>query len=196
MSGWSCSSRRASSVGAEQEHAAVPEVARRRRRSRCGGRAVGLLDEASTSKRRCAGQRRAAADVAVAGFRRGRRDAEGDQRAGRAPHGAARRPRAWKASASRITWSAGITSSTHRVVLGDASGRGGGDRRRGVAADRLQQRWRAASTPISRSCSAMRKRCSSLQITSGASKLRRRRRGAPSPAAGFARRPAAEAASG
>ena len=52
------------------------------------------------------------------------------------------------------------------IALGEAQG-GHRRRRRGVAADRLQQD-RARRDPISRSCSAMMKRCSSLAMITAA----------------------------
>ncbi len=64
------------------EHAAVPEVVAGLDAAR-GGRQVGLLDEALRLESACGiRQRLAAPDVAVAGLRRGRDDAEGDQMPG------------------------------------------------------------------------------------------------------------------
>ena len=104
---------------------------------------------------------------------RSRRDAEGDQRPAarrgrRALDGARKRRRR-----SPITWSDGMTSiSGSGSRLGQRQGRDAGGRRR-VAADRLEQDARAARLPISRSCSAMMNRCSSLATSSGAAKPRR-----------------------
>ena len=116
-------------------HRCRPSVARRAAR-----RGVRLLDEAGD--REGAGrvvERGADGDVAVAGLRRGRAHAEGDDTAG-----ARRLARRWRgcacsAAVSAITWSAASSHSTASGSSSATSTRGGGDGGRAVAADRLQQ---------------------------------------------------------
>src|SRR5471030_3204104 len=73
-------------VGAEQEHAAVPVVIAGVDEA-LGRGAVRLLDEALDLEAGCGRRGGAALDVAIAGFRRRRHDAEGGQRAVGGHHG-------------------------------------------------------------------------------------------------------------
>ena len=135
---------------------------------RGGGGGVRLLDEAGDAEgARRVGQRLAALDVAVAGFRRGWLHAEGYHLPGaRRDHGNLQRP----VQRGRIG-DRGV-SGHHpqhrvRVLLGHQAG-GGGDRRGGVAADRLQHdaprfQWPVdprcrQAIPAARICSAIRNR--------------------------------------
>jgi len=74
--------------------------------------------------------------------------------------------RGGNASRSRITWSAGSTSITARVERGQEVG-GRGHCRRGIAPFG-SSRMPSGATPISRICSATRKRCSLPHTTTGA----------------------------
>ena len=89
------------SVGAEHEVAGVPQIAVRRR-SASRRRGVRLLDEGLDGVHAVDRERGAAADIAVAGLRRGRADAEGDDAPGGGGCAAARTASRYSAS-SRIT---------------------------------------------------------------------------------------------
>ena len=151
------------------------------------------------------GHRSHARDVAVAGLRRGRHDAEGHEIA----RAAATRAGAATASLKALDVAdhvVGRQHQQHRIVVPAGALRGGrhrdrerqrGDRHggRGIASDRFEQ-IACAGDPNPRNCSATRKRCS--RCTPPPARRRRRPRpGAPrSPAAWSVRRPAAAAAWG
>ena len=72
--------RRQEAIGAEEEHAAVPEIFARGEIA-LGRRRIRLLDEGRhLAAARRIRQRLAAPDIAIARLRRAGRDAEGDQR--------------------------------------------------------------------------------------------------------------------
>ena len=115
------------------------------------------------------GQGGAELDIAVAGFRRGRAHAEGDDAPGARRHG-----RAGEACVQRRGVGDRMVGGEHPqhrvgVVFRHQQG-GGGDRRGAVAPDRLQQDARRAAMPAARSCSAIRNRCSWLHTTIGGAK--------------------------
>ena len=152
-------------VGAEAEHAGVPEAALGDQPRRRGG--VGLLDE--TRERVAAGgERGAAGDVAVGGRRLGRRDAEDDDpTVGR--RGARRRPR--RGRRPRRRGSGGRTASPGRSRSG--SRRAARQAARVTAASVSRPSGSSASSiaaPASAACSATRNREAAALTTIGAAK--------------------------
>ncbi len=126
-------------VGAEQEHAAVPIVPARREH-RLGRRARGLLDEARDPQHaRGRRQRLARLDVAVAGLGPRRGDAEGHELAGVGHrHGGIQRAIERVGLVHQVVGRADPEQRLAALLLADVE-RGERDRSRGVAPDRLEQ---------------------------------------------------------
>ena len=103
---------------AEQEHSAVPVVVPRGHEL-AGALGIGFLHEARDAEGRAA--RLPALDVPVAGLGRARDDAEGCQLAALPPPRARFAPLDGRPLMSRITWSAGSTSSTGSTAFGRAA---------------------------------------------------------------------------
>ncbi len=121
-------------IGAEEEHAAVPQILARGEIA-LGGRGIRLLDEG----RHLAAARRirqglAAADIAIARLRRAGRDAEGDQRSrlrrlGRLPD---------RAAEGRGVLDVVVGGQDQQQAVGRGHQGGGRDRRGRVAGQRLE----------------------------------------------------------